>query len=372
MNLIKISIIGTVGVPAKYGGFETLTEYLTLYLGLDYDFTVYCTSRSYINKSKKHNNAKLSYINLKANGVQSIPYDIISIFKSLRNSDVLLILGVSGCIVLPIVKLISRNKVIVNIDGLEWKRNKWGRLAKRFLKFSEKIAVKYADEIITDNKAITNYVKKEYGFNSNLIAYGADHVGNESIDDEIIDTYPFVKNDYAFKVCRIEPENNIHIILSAFSSVSDKKIVIVGNWCNSKYGKNLKENYGFHKNIILLDPIYNQKTLNQLRSNCSVYIHGHSAGGTNPSLVEAMFLKLPIFAYDVEYNRETTTNKARFFNSSEELKNLLKNTKKIELDGLGKTLYGIAKRNYTWEEIARKYSKLFLKKTHERNHISRR
>jgi glycosyltransferase involved in cell wall biosynthesis len=355
----RIAIIGTVGIPAKYGGFETLTEYLTLHLGLDYDFTVYCASKSYINKGKKHNNATLSYINLKANGIQSIPYDIISIFKSLRNSDVLLILGVSGCIILPIVKLISRTKIIVNIDGLEWKRNKWGRFAKRFLKFSEKIAVKYADEIVTDNKEIRNYVQKEYDFNSNLIAYGADHVANEVFDDGLIETYPFVKSDYAFKVCRIEPENNVRIILNAFSSVPDKKIVIVGNWNNSRYGENLKGKYELHKNIILLNPIYDQKILNQLRSNCSIYIHGHSAGGTNPSLVEAMYLKLPIFAYGAKYNKETTEYKALYFDDELELSQLLDSLNSRELNVIAENMKTIANEKYTWKIISNKYSELF-------------
>ncbi len=171
----KIAIIGTVGVPAIYGGFETLAEYLTKYLGKKYELTVYCSSKSYSNKIIEYNNARLVYLPLNANGVQSIPYDILSILKALRYADTLLILGVSGCISLPFVKLISRKKIVVNIDGLEWKREKWNKFAKWFLKFSEKLAVKYADAVITDNKVIQNYVLSEYGVKSTLIAYGADH-----------------------------------------------------------------------------------------------------------------------------------------------------------------------------------------------------
>ena len=141
----KISIIGTVGIPAKYGGFETLTEYLTKNLHNSYELTVFCSGKSYSEKLDRYNGAKLEYINLHANGVQSIPYDIISIFKSLRFADTLLILGVSGCIVLPFVRLFSKKRIVVNIDGLEYKRDKWGKGAKRFLKFSEKIAAKHAE-----------------------------------------------------------------------------------------------------------------------------------------------------------------------------------------------------------------------------------
>ena len=133
----KIAIIGTVGLPSNYGGFETLTEYLTKDLGDRFDITVFCSSTSYKTKLKTHNNAKLKYLPLNANGIQSILYDIISIFYALLFADTLLILGVSGCVVLPLVKLISTKKIIVNIDGIEWRRAKWGRFSKSFLKYSE-------------------------------------------------------------------------------------------------------------------------------------------------------------------------------------------------------------------------------------------
>ena len=355
----NVAVIGTVGIPAKYGGFETLTEYLTKNLGANHNMTVYCSLNNYDIKLDKHNNAKLNYINLKANGYQSIPYDIISIFKSLKDFDVLLILGVSGCLVLPFVKLISKNKIIVNIDGLEWKREKWGKFTKWFLKLSEKIAVKYADEIITDNKIITDYVESEYGIRSHLIAYGADHVTRESFDDELIKKYPFVINDYAFKVCRIEPENNIHIILKAFSDLPNKKLVLIGNWNNSNYGKQLKNKFSIFENIFLINPIYNQKTLNQIRSNCRIYIHGHSAGGTNPSLVEAMSLELPIFTYDVKYNKETTQYKACYYNNESELKELLNNNNNETLNRIAKNMKVIAEKEYKWGVISEKYSHLF-------------
>ena len=355
----RISIIGTVGIPAKYGGFETLTEYLTLNLGCNYDMTVFCSSKNYKVKPVMHNNARLKYINLKANGIQSIPYDIISIFQSLKNSDTLLILGVSGCLAVPIVKLFSDKKILVNIDGLEWKRDKWRWFTKWFLKFFEKIAVRFADEVITDNKVIKEYVKKEYNVESNLIAYGADHVSYEGLDEDILKKYAFLNDKYSFKVCRIEPENNIHVILEAFSNSVHNKFVLVGNWENSVYGKKLKAKYSSFKNISLLDPIYNQKTLNQLRSNCDIYIHGHSAGGTNPSLVEAMYLKLPIFAFGAHYNKETTGYKALYFDNELELMTLLDNLNSKKLSVIAKDMKTIANEKYTWKIVSNKYSELF-------------
>ena len=125
-------------------------------------------------------------------------------------------------------------------------------------------------------------------------------------DDSLFEKYPFCREPYSVTVCRIEPENNVHVILEAFSEMLDETLVFVGNWEKSEYGRSLKEKFSVCKNILLLDPIYEPHTVNWLRSNARVYIHGHSAGGTNPSLVEAMNLSLPILAFDCVYNRATT------------------------------------------------------------------
>jgi len=355
----KISIIGTVGIPAKYGGFETLVEYLVKNLFEHYEFTVFCSGKSYSQRLDSYNGAKLIYINLHANGIQSILYDIISIFKSLRFANTLLILGVSGCIILPFVRLFSNKRIIVNIDGLEWKRDKWGKVAKWFLKLSEKFAVKFADVIVADNKVIQEYVRSEYGVQSQLIAYGANHVKKELLSDGLKSKYPFLNNRYALTVCRIEPENNIHLILQAFSVYKNLNIVIIGNWLNSKYGMELKEKYISHENIFLLDPIYDQHILNQIRSNCYLYIHGHSAGGTNPSLVEAMYLGLPILAFGVEYNKETTKNKALYFHNKDELLQLLKSINDEQLSVIASEMCKIAKEIYIWKNVAKDYERIF-------------
>ena len=152
----KVAIIGTVGLPAIYGGFETLAEYMTAELKDHYDFTVYASSKAYTQKLDEYNDVKLQYLPLNANGIQSIPYDVLSMLHALRHADILLVLGVSGCIFLPFIKLISRKRIIVNIDGLEWKRDKWGVFSKAFLKFSEAVAVKVADVVVADNKVIQN------------------------------------------------------------------------------------------------------------------------------------------------------------------------------------------------------------------------
>ena len=193
------------------------------------------------------------------------------------------------------------------------------------LHYSEKQAVKYSDVVIGDNKGITDYVKETYKKDAVLIAYGGDHVTKVQ-DDSLYEKYPYMKNPYAVTVCRIEPENNVHKIIEAFSRIPEKQLVIVGNWKNSEYGTNLKEQFSKFENIHLLDPIYESHEINWIRSNASLYVHGHSAGGTNPSLVEAMNLGLPILAFDCVYNRATTQDECLYWSTEEDIIDLVNNS----------------------------------------------
>lgn len=360
-----VAVVGTNGLPANYGGWETLVDHLTLNLRDDVDFIVYCSSTAYDKKLPTCNGAKLVYLPINANGIQSIFYDIVSMIHALFIANTMLILGVSGCIFLPVIRLISRKRLIVNIDGIEWKRDKWGRYAKWFLRLSEKIAVKYAHDVVTDNIEIANYVKQEYGVDSSVIAYGGDHAEkiaiNPASSNQLIDDYPFLNGKYAFGVCRVEPENNLHVILKAYEGFSKYPLVIVGNWNNSDYGESLKKKYKSVDHIFLIDAIYDQKKLNILRSNSYVYLHGHSVGGTNPSLVEAMHLELPIIAFDVCYNRATTANKALYFSNETELLSVLNESSCGDYEILSKDMSSLATSNYRWGVIAEAYNNLIYK-----------
>ena len=353
----KLGIIGTVGVPAKYGGFETLAHQLVLNLRHRFDLTVYSSSKSYRKEERvsRWEGANIVYVPLKANGAQSIFYDILSMIHALIFCDVLLVLGVSGCIFLPFVKLFPSKKVIVNVDGLEWRRAKWSGWAKHFLIFSEKIAVRFADEIVTDNAAIQKYVVDHYGIASHLIEYGADHVIKVEVQEAFLEKYPFLPSEYAFKVCRIEPENNIHLVLEAFARYEKLPLVLVGNWNHSEYRQNLRSLYQQYSHLHLLDPVYDPVELNMMRSNCNLYVHGHSAGGTNPSLVEAMYLELPVLAFGVIYNRITTEHRALYFDTVEDIISTLELRNVQDLAIIARNLKGVADYRYTWKNIANKY-----------------
>ncbi len=353
----KVAVIGTQGVPANYGGFETLVENI---IGDncsgDVQYTVFCSSKDIRTKAKEYKGARLKYIPLHANGVQSIPYDIISMMRSLWGYDAVLILGVSGCMFLPIFKLLSRTKVIVNIDGLEHRRAKWKNWVRKYLKASESMAVRFANIVITDNKGIQDYAKTVYKRDTTLITYGGDHAlldVTPEREQEILQQYGLTGNGYAMSVCRIEPENNCHTTLEAFAK-SNERLIFIGNWHRNDYSRKLKEEYGKYSNIILADSIYDLNILCTLRRNAKLYIHGHSAGGTNPSLVEAMFFGRPILAFDVVYNRETTFNKAYYYKDGDELTALIHRT---NLDGT--IMHRLAQENYTWKKIAGEYEALY-------------
>jgi len=358
---MKVAVTGTQGIPAQYGGFETLAENL---VGENQagkiQYTVFCSGKNNPTKLSVYKNAALKYIPLRANGIQSIAYDILSFIKSLRGYDVVLVLGVSGCIFLPVFRLFSKVKLIVNIDGLEHRRGKWNGLAKRFLKFSESVAVKFAHTVIVDNKGIQDYVTETYQKSSVLIAYGGDHALRqvpENRQNEILNSHALATKNYSLAICRIEPENNCNLILEAFTQ-SGHPLVFVGNWNISQYSRDLKTKYEPIPHIRLINSLYDLDSLYVLRKHCRFYVHGHSAGGTNPSLVEAMFFGMPILAFDCIYNKETTEYKAAYFRDEVELTNLL-SSKEEFFKNNGLAMKEIAARRYTWDVIIKQYWDLY-------------
>lgn len=344
-------------MPAKYGGFESLVENIigdNCSEGIEY--TVFCSGLDKDSHLKEYKGCHLRYVPLHANGMQSVPYDMLSMMKAIRGYDTIVVLGTSGCLFLPIFRAFSRSRVIVNIDGLEHRREKWGRMARMILRLSERSAIRNSDVIIADNKGIADYVRANYHKEAVIIAYGGDNAVrdvDEARQHEILAQYGLTADDYAITVCRIEPENNTHITLEAFRRTG-RPLISIGNWEHSSYARDLKKEYAQARNIQLIDSMYDLDVLYALRKNAHCYVHGHSAGGTNPSLVEAMSIGCRILAYDVVYNRETTYGKALYYHDVESLIQL------IDTDwGDYSELREIAKEKYNWATIAKAYERLY-------------
>jgi glycosyltransferase involved in cell wall biosynthesis len=359
MRKLRLAIVGIRGLPNNYGGFETLAEYLVEHLSGEIDITVFCSSKNLPEKMRFFKGARLKYIPITSHGSLGILYDSISLLSAVFSYDKVLFLGFGGGFVIPLLKKF-RSKIILNIGGLDWKRDKWSSFAKKVIKQAEKFLITNSGQIISDNVGIQKYLQSVYERESTLIAYGGDQAQKRNITREALSNYPFLKNDYAFIVTRIQEDNNIEMILMAFTNQSSLPLVMVGNWDNSVYGKKIKAKYLNQNNLILLEAIYDRGKLDTLRSNCKIYIHGHSAGGTNPSLVEAMYLGLPVFAFASGYNEYTTQNKAVYFHNKEELTKLIVNHQSIDLEEIRKNLKQIADTNYLWRYVADKYKEVML------------
>lgn len=354
----RIALLGVVGVPGRYGGFETLAENLVRYharSGHQSALTVWCSGKHNTQYPSRFELAELRYIGLRANGAQSIPYDFISIWQAIRSRhDRIVLLGVSGALALPLVRLFSRIMVVTNIDGIEWKREKWNRLARAFLRASEWAAVRFSHEVIADNQAIADHVRDSYGISCQVIAYGGDHALSCEDDSEVPAGLP---DQYVLALCRIELENNVQMILEAFAELNTP-LVFVGNWDNSTYGRGLRERYRGLANLHLLDPIYEPGPLHALRARAWGYVHGHSAGGTNPSLVEMMHFGVPVLAHGCTFNRHSTEDQALYFETSEELAALVRGLCPENAAAVGSAMKEIAQRRYTWEKIGKAYFEL--------------
>lgn len=356
----KVALIGTNGIPAQYGGIETLAEYLARDLNEEYDLYCYCSKTPKEKQLETYRNTKLIYLPLKANGWQSIFYDGWSILRSLCKHDVLVILGCSCPFVMPFKSLTKKGVVYNSIGGREadkvrgWKA--LGKLELVIKKIFSRWAVKNADYVIIDNAANIERFEKQHGFKPLLAEYGGDHATSEPITSEMQEKYPFLNGQYDVTVSRAQVDMNIHMVIDAYKQVPERKVVIISNWQKSEYGQKLyAENAGKYENILLQNAIYNQKELNTIRSNASLYLHTHSMCGTAPSLVEAMYLGLPVVCFKVPTNIESTEHQSIYFGSVSELVNILMKLDEPTIEDLKANLHEIAMRRYIWRRISNIY-----------------
>ena len=379
MNDLKekssIAIIGSRGIPNNYGGFEYFTEVLSQNL-VKKGCTVHvsCEHPGEKNCSDTHNGVKLFYFPIKhpkspfMGMVYEVVYDVYSLFIASFKVDQIYMLGYSAALFFFIPKLFGK-KLYLNPDGLEWKRSKFTSYVKLLLKINEKMGVFWSDELITDAKGIKTYYDKKYDMESSFIAYGADEISRVKWDNEKLPEilkHGITENSYYWLlVARLEPENNIHTIIESYiKSNSTKPLIIVGNFTLPEYQKQIQDILNVKskgKKIVFTGGIYDQESLNMLRQNCFGYIHGHSVGGTNPSLLEAMIMKNIILAHDNQFNREVCEDSAMYFNNVNELEkriNQIENNPENYLE-LKDKAFNRVKNEYSWNKIVGQYHELF-------------
>jgi len=349
---MKIAILGTRGIPNHYGGYEQFVEYAApLLVERGHEVHVYNSSlHPFKGTSWKGVQLiqKFDPENRIGTAGQFI-YDLNCILDSRkRNYDVILQLGYTSNSIWNF--LLPGNSVIVtNMDGLEWKRQQYSKWVRRFLKKAEKWAALNSDFLIADSTGIQDYLKAEYGKSSAYIAYGAQLMGKG--DEGILREVNLEKYGYNLLISRMEPENNIEMIIQAHLMCdAAKPLIIVGKYTNT-FGAYLYKKYSGEK-IKFLGPIFNLHKLNSLRFYSHFYFHGHSAGGTNPSLLEAMASYALIFAHHNVFNQAVLGEDAFYFESAEEINQLL--SRKIDRNDYSHFLKNNAikiERDYSWNYI---------------------
>lgn len=345
----RIAIAGCWGIPAKYGGFETTAEQLASTIRPERAMLTIYGQRSAYSAAERQGDfaghARI-WVPLSAKGPTSVLHDALHLLHAafLSRHDAILVLGVSGAWVLPLIRLCRPSlQIVTNIDGLEWRRSKFGARTHSLLRWLERRAVRNSNIVVADNAALVPIVRETHDIEPTLIAYGGDHI---SLPDN-----PPPRDGYFLSIARIEPENNPELILNA-AARTGYPLLFVGNWDATPHGRSLKGTYGSCENIEIHAPVYDQQQLGVLRGDARAYIHGHSVGGTNPSLTEALFHSERIMAFDCPFNRATLDGHGAYWTTADDLAQLLQQPEAGTIPP--KALAGLRDR-YRWRTIAAAY-----------------
>jgi glycosyltransferase involved in cell wall biosynthesis len=365
VNGLRIAVIGCRGIPAGYGGFETFAHELTPRLvELGHDVTVY-SRKGYTGESplSEYKGVKLRYTPyLRQRELEQLSHEFTSILDSLRRTfDLYYFLGTrSAPMYVPLRA--SKRVVVVNTDGLEWKRRKWPKIGRAYLRFAEWVAVRAAaDELVSDAQAIADYFKTTYGRASTYLTNGA-YVLTE-LPPGKLDQWDLRPGQYYVVVCRIEPENNIDIIIREFmASGSERELVIVG-------GMNYETPYWSHLQhlaeggrVRFLGPVYGDMQVESLHLGAYAYLHGHEVGGTNPSLLKAMGCANCCLALRTPFNEENLAGTGTLWEKrGGDLAERIRwaDANPSEVKDLGRRAQDRIREHYTWDRIAAQHDAFF-------------
>lgn len=362
---MKIAILGTRGIPNNYGGFEQFAEYFAWSMARKGHEVYVYNSHTHPYQHEKWNGVTILHKHDPENKIGTFGqfiYDLNCIRDARkRKFDIILQLGYTSNSVWGWM-LPRKAMIITNMDGLEWKRSKYHPMVRKFLVKAEKWAVNTSDFLIADSPGIQRHLKEKYQKESFFIPYGATIFDNPNI--LVLDQYNLKPWDYYMLIARMEPENNIEMILSGMTSTEvDKKILVIGDYEATGFGRKMKEKFGKDKRVQFLGPIYNLSILNNLRYYCSLYFHGHTVGGTNPSLLEAMASQAVICAHKNEFNAAVLGDHAYYFETDQEVKQHIEERERDQ-EAKNFILENIRKIQaiYDWDIIANSYESFMKEK----------
>ncbi|MBE5962330.1 MAG: glycosyltransferase family 1 protein [Lachnospiraceae bacterium] len=382
----QVFIIGSKGIPANYGGFETFVEKLTEYqVSNKIHYHVACMADN--NLRFEYNGAKCFNIKVPNIGpAKAIYYDIAALKQCIeyckaRPSITRPIFYVLACRIGPFIGHYKKEiedlggVLYVNPDGHEWKRAKWSAPVRQYWKLSEKLMVKHADLLICDSKSIEKYIQhdyKKYNPETTFIAYGSDTKPSSLKDDDEnyqqwLSKHGLQPKSYYLVVGRFVPENNYETMIKEFMRSKTKKSFALITNVSDKFLNELKEKTGFDKDkrIKFVGTVYEQELLKKVRENAYGYFHGHEVGGTNPSLLEALGSTELNLLLDVGFNNEVGENAALYWSKEEgNLAALIEKADQLSREEIKQ--FGIkAKRRiakaYSWEKIVDSYETVFEK-----------
>ncbi len=359
---VKIAILGARGIPARYGGFETFVDELSRRLVTrGVHVTVYCEAEESIGMHE-YEGVQLVHVPAKAPGpARTICYDVACLWRARKEFDVVYMLGYGASFACFLPRLWGR-QVWINMDGLEWLRSKWNPLARFWLKTMEAVAMRTATRVIYDNSALAEEIegRRHKVKSSSVLEYGAPLLREQTSSARLAEL-GVTSGEYYLVVCRFEPENHVIEIARAYAASGlERPLILVAN---KDIGTSYAAETLLHDSELVrfVGTVYDQDLLLPLRQHCRAYIHGHSVGGTNPSLLEAMGCGNYILSHDNPFNRVTLADAAQFWSSEAELaERLVECEAKSEEDLQSKrqaVLERVADR-YTWDKIADRYHEL--------------
>jgi glycosyltransferase involved in cell wall biosynthesis len=367
---VRIAMIGTRGVPARYGGFETAIEEIgSRLVRMGHDVVVYCRgedrSREYLGMRRvllpavRHRVLEtLSHTALSAGHLVAHPADVAIVFNA------------ANAPLLPMLRA-ARIPVAVHVDGLEWQRAKWGSLGRRYYLINERLAVWWANELIADARGIQEYYRTRYGADSRFLAYGSPLVAGT--DPRRLADLGLRPRGYHLVVARLEPENHVDLIVRGFlRSGAALPLVVIGSVPYSSAHASFVEGLAAaDPRVRMIGSLWDQDLLTSLYAGAASYLHGHSVGGTNPSLLRAMGAGAPVIAWDVEFNREVLGDTGVFFSRAEDLSPLIE---AAEADPRSAERGSAARErvatHYQWDDVAVGYESLcrdLLQERHNRH-----